>query len=127
MNDMKKDLESIFQGNIIEWNSNQTMSHRPVYSFHGGVNIQEYMGSSCQFTLIFAVLKECNPIQAFDGITNSARITEVQTHYSEHSNRYTVTFVVNDLDEFRSDIKDFTWKKYNKEFTEQLDKKLITE
>jgi hypothetical protein len=40
---------------------------------------------------------------------------------------YNVTFIVRDLEKFSEDIKDYHWRKFDREFIEQLDAVLVEE
>jgi hypothetical protein len=69
-------------------------------------------------------------LYVFEGITSCARMLTV-CHTSDSksltaklSSRYDIVFKVSDIERFTSDIKDYYWKKFNNEFTTQLEDKL---
>jgi hypothetical protein len=64
-------------------------------------------------------------LHEFQGISDMARVTSVRYRVDSLSMyAYDIKCTVFDMEKFQSDINDFEWKKFDSEFTAQLEDKL---
>ena len=128
MDDIRQELEQLFQGKIVDMMMTSHAVHDTIHSLgnYSPVNtVFRSPSATIQFTLYTEMPMDHSRMDnLFNGVSNMIRVTSVQHNCVPPIITYNVVCTVFDLDRFSSDMKDFQWKRFNTEFTEQLEGKL---
>lgn len=139
---LQKNLSKLFQCRVI--NLNMSVEEQPLFVLGSSQTMLDHVGHT-YYTLEVNMVEEYsdkpehkNMLRSLSDITNIAWIVSVQTHVDggvpidvmgmvSPIYRHQVIIKVADLDKFEQDIKDVEWKRFESQFTTQLEDTLSKE